>query len=201
MKPSNLIFDKELIKSKLLDCTSPARRRIEDKYFTPSAVLFPLIPHSHKPYEILVIKRTNRGLKHRGEMSFPGGKVEPRDTSLQDTALRECEEEIGVPWNNVELLGCLHDFPTLTRYIITAFVGIIDKDQELTRQVSEVEAIVKVPIDFFVGKKNFKERAFDIEGKKFPIFYFNYKDPTTGRKFTIWGATAYMIATFILMIY
>ena len=135
-------------------------------------------------------------------MSFPGGRFDPdADNSLQDTALRETEEEVGVPQNKIKILGCMHDFPTMTKFVITPFIGIIDKNQKLIKDEREVQEILKIPIDFFVYKKNFREQAFDIEGNKFPIFYFNYKNEEDGKTYVVWGATAYMISTFIETIY
>ena len=113
--------------------------------------------------------------------------------------VRECQEEIGVPRSEVNLLGTLDDFPTMTRYIITPIVGYFSKDLKLVKEESEVQEIVKVPLDFFLNKKTFREQAFTFGNKKFPVFYFNYKQGS--KKYTIWGATAYMIATFIEMIY
>jgi len=199
MEDLDLIFKEELIKEKLIPFHSPERIRIIDDYFTPSAVLFSIIPYEDKPYDLVLIHRTEKGTKHRGEMSFPGGKVDSQDKSMQDTALRECEEEIGVPRDKINILGCIHDFPTMTRYIITPFVGYIDKNQKLVKEDREVQEIVKVPIAFFFNKRNFREQAIDIGDKKFPIFYFNYK--ANGKKYTIWGATAYMIANFIEIVY
>ena len=201
MDTLNLIFNEELIRKKLFPCDSPARISLTDGFFTKSAVLFTIVPYSDKPYDLVIIHRTNRGSKHRGEMAFPGGKIEPKDKSLQTTALREAEEEIGVPRESVKILGCLHDFPTMTRYIITPFLGIINKDQKLVKEKREVQNIIKVPISFFINKSNFKEHAMDLEGKNFPVFYFNYKDQKDGKKYTIWGATAYMIVAFIETIY
>ncbi|MHA1294072.1 MAG: NUDIX hydrolase [Promethearchaeota archaeon] len=190
-----MIFNKEYIKSKLVPFNSPLRISINDNYFTRSAVLFPIIPYEDKPFELVLIHRTNRGTKHRGEMSFPGGKADPMDKNLLETALRECKEEIGVPRSAITILGTLNDFPTLTKYIITPIVGYFSKDQELVKDDNEVQEIIKIPIDFFFSKNNFKEQPIDIGNKKFPIFYFNYK--ANNKKYTIWGATAYMIATFI----
>ncbi|GAJ06988.1 unnamed protein product, partial [marine sediment metagenome] len=155
-----------------------------------------------KPYELILIHRSNRGTRHRGEMSFPGGKFEDNnDKSLKDTALRETEEEIGVPRKNIKILGCLDDFPTMTKYIITPFVAIIDQNQELIKEDREVQKILKIPVDFFLNKKSFREQAVDIDGNKFPIFYFNYINKENGKKYTIWGATAYMIVTFLEELY
>ena len=120
LPPSNLIFNETLIRSKLYQFDSPNRFSInDDDYFTSSSILFTIIPHEDKPFELVIIHRTNRGTRHRGEMSFPGGQVDPNDKSKLDTALRECEEEIGVPKDRIHVLGCLNDFPTMTKYIIT----------------------------------------------------------------------------------
>ena len=202
MEPLNLIFDEKLLKEKLYPFDSPQRTSIKDDFFKSSAVLFTIIPHAVDPYELVVIHRSNYGLRHRGEMSFPGGKFEFRsDKSLVDTALRETEEEIGVPRDNIKILGCLHDFPTMSQYIISPFIGIINEDQPLIKDDREVQAIVKVPIDFFIYKKKFRQETYEVEGNKFPVYYFDYKEKKSGKIYTIWGATAYMIATYIEMIY
>jgi 8-oxo-dGTP pyrophosphatase MutT (NUDIX family) len=202
MYPENLIFNENQIKQKIYTCDSPLRVSLSDDFFTKAAVVFSIIPHENKPYELILIHRSDKGTKHRGEMSFPGGKFEsPVDVSLRDTALRETEEEIGVPRGNIRIIGCLDDFPTMTQYIITPFLGLIDKDQKLERQEREVQEIVKIPIDFFIKKINFREQAIDINGKNFPVFYFNYVKPENGKEFTVWGATAYLISTFIERVY
>jgi len=196
----NLRYDEKVIKEHLLSFDSPSRFCINDDFFTKSAVIFTIIPHDDKPYELVIIHRTDKGEKHGGEMSFPGGKFDSTlDKSLKDTALRECEEEIGVPRNQIKILGCLHDFPTMTQYIITPFVGIINKDQELIRDQREVQEIITVPINFFTEKSSFKETATDFEGKPFPVFFFLYT--LNNRRYMIWGATAYMITSFIKLIY
>ncbi len=198
----SLIFDENFIKSKLFNCESPSRISLKDDFFTSSAVLFSIIPHEDKPYNLILIHRSNIGTRHRGEMSFPGGKFEDdKDKSLRDTALRETEEEIGVPRESIKIIGCLDDFPTMTKYIITPYVAVIDKNQRLKRQESEVQRIIKIPIDFFTSKTQFREQTVDVDGNKFPVFYFTYTDPENSQKYTVWGATAYMIVTFIEMLY
>ncbi|NVM45601.1 MAG: CoA pyrophosphatase [Candidatus Lokiarchaeota archaeon] len=198
----SLIFDENFIKSKLFNCESPSRVSLKDDFFTSSAVLFSIIPYEDKPYDLILIHRSNLGTRHRGEMSFPGGKFEEdKDESLKDTALRETEEEIGVSREIIKIIGCLDDFPTMTKYIITPYVAIIDKNQKLKRQESEVQRILKIPVDFFTSKTQFREQTVDVDGNKFPVFYFNYIDPENGQKYTVWGATAYMIVTFIETLY
>ncbi len=202
METASLIFDANLIKKAIVSCDSPQRISIKDDFFTSSAVLFTIIPYHDKPYELILIHRSDKGIRHRGEMSFPGGKFEFQlDNSLRDTALRETEEEIGVSRENIKIIGCLDDFPTMTKYIITPFIGIIDKDQKLVKDDREVQEIVKIPINFFTSKINFREQAVEINGNKFPIFYFNYTKKENGKTFTVWGATAYMISNFIEKVY
>ncbi|MBK5105485.1 MAG: CoA pyrophosphatase [Burkholderiales bacterium] len=194
----SLIFNEALIKRKLFDCNSPSRISLKDDFFTRSAVLFSIIPYENKPYDLILIHRSNLGTRHRGEMSFPGGKYEEdKDKTLKDTALRETVEEIGVSKESIKIIGCLDDFPTMTKYIITPFVAVIDNNQQLIREEREVQRILKIPIDFFTNKTQFRERAIEVDGNKFPVFYFNYLDKENGQKYTVWGATAYMIVTFI----
>lgn len=200
MDADDLKFDEEQIKNRLRPCFSSKHIQIKDKFFDSAAVLFAIVPQKDRPYELILIRRTEIGSRHKGEMSFPGGRFDPSlDKDLKDTALRECEEEIGVPRENIKILGCLHDFPTLTRFIITAFIGVIDKDIPLIKEDKEVQEIIKVPIDFFVNTQNFREKPFDIEGHEFPIFYFHYKN--SKRTYIIWGATAHMITIFIKLVY
>ena len=89
----------------------------------------------------------------------------------------------------------------MTKYIITPYVAIVDKNQKLIKQEAEVQRILKIPIDFFTTKTQFREQAIDVDGHKFPVFYFNYFDQENGQKYTVWGATAYMIVTFIETLY
>jgi 8-oxo-dGTP pyrophosphatase MutT (NUDIX family) len=201
MDSRNFRFSEISIQKNLYPCDSHSRITLNDEFFTPSAILFPIIPYEDKPYDLILIHRSERGTRHRGEMSFPGGKFESnQDKSMRDTALRETEEEIGVLRENIKVLGCLNDFPTMTKYIITPYVGIINKNQELIRDKREVQKILKIPIDFFTDKQNFREQSIDIEGHKFPIFYFNYTNHD-GHSYTIWGATAFMIVNFIEIVY
>lgn len=202
MDKIDLIFDESFITNKLLAFNSQKQIILKDDFFTSSSVLFAIIPYEDKPYDLIIIHRTDKGSRHSGEMSFPGGKFDSKtDKSLKDTALRETEEEVGVPKENINIIGCLDDLVTLTRFIISPFIGIVDKEQKLKKEDREVQEILKIPIDFFLSKKNFREQSFVIDGRKFPIYYFDYKNKENGKIYTIWGATAYMIVNFIEIIY
>ncbi len=197
-----MIFNEKLIKQKIHRCDSPTRISINDDYFTHAAVIFSIIPHKNKPYELILIHRSNKGTRHKGEMSFPGGKFELEvDNSLKDTVLRETEEEIGVPKGNIRIIGCLDDFPTISKFIVTPFLGLISSNQKLTRDEREVQKILKVPIDFFINKINFMEQEFEIGNEKYPVFYYNYFNEENGQTYTIWGVTAFLITHFLEKVY
>jgi 8-oxo-dGTP pyrophosphatase MutT (NUDIX family) len=202
MDAVDLIFNEKMIKKKIYPCNSSSRTSLNDNFFTKAAVLFSIIPHVNKPYELILIHRSNMGTRHRGEMSFPGGKFEPgEDKSLKDTALRETEEEIGVHRNHVRIIGCLNDFPTISKFIVTPYLGLINKAQKLTRDEREVQKILKVPIDFFIDKINFSEQEFSVADEKFPVFYYNYFNEENEQTYTIWGATAFLITHFLELVY
>lgn len=198
----NPIFDENLIKSKLKDFSSSDRLSMHHPHFINSAIVFLIIPYQDKPYDLVMIRRTKReGDKHSGEMSFPGGKFDSKlDKTLLDTALRELEEELGIPKSDVKLLGCIDDHLTPKAFIITAFVGYINKDQKLVKQDAEVKEIVKIPISFFAEKKNYRERTYLLKGDLIGVGKFNYRT-SNGKKYVVFGATSHIIVNFLDSIY
>lgn len=186
-------IDVQTIRSNLLDFDSSDRVKVQHSNFKKSAVLFSFIQQNNKLNAIL-IKRTNVGSKHRGEMSFPGGRFDPElDQSLLDTALRETEEEIGISKDNIEIIGCMDDLPTTTSFIITPFVGLIKNDIVMKKQDAEVEKIYKIPLDYFLDEENFTETYFSMGDRKFPVFRYP--------RYGVWGATAHLIVTFIKQVF
>jgi hypothetical protein len=134
-------------------------------------------------------------------MSFPGGKFEKKfDNSLKDTALREAEEELNIPKSKINLIGCIDDHLTPKGFIITPFVAYIDENQPMVKQDGEVEEIVKIPIDFFGNKKNYRERTYKLKGSIIGVGKFNYKNDEN-KKYVIFGATSHIIVNFIDTVY
>jgi 8-oxo-dGTP pyrophosphatase MutT (NUDIX family) len=170
--------------------------------FVNSAIAFLIIPYEDRPYDLVLIRRTKReDDKHAGEMSFPGGKVDPEfDKTYIDTALRETEEELGIPRNKIILLGCLDDHLTPKGFIITPVVCYINSDQQMVRQEEEVKEIIKIPINFFVNKKNYRERTYYIKNDLVGVGKFNYRAPNK-RKYVIFGATSHIIVHFVDSVY
>ncbi|MGM0469891.1 MAG: NUDIX hydrolase, partial [Promethearchaeati archaeon] len=136
-----------------------------------------------------------------GEMSFPGGKFEEnRDNSYIDTALRETEEELGIPKQNIQIIGSFDDHITPKLFIITPIVGYISPNQEMVKQESEVKEIVKIPITFFANKENYKERTYLLHGKKIAVGKYVYR-PSIGKKYIVFGATSHLIVHYLEKVY
>ena len=173
----NLVFNEKFINDKLYQFNSQKRIKIDDSFLTKSAVLFSIMPYENRPYDLIIIHRTDRGSRHSGEMSFPGGKFDPLlDNSLEETALRETEEEIGVPKSRIKIIGCLDDMVTLTKFIVTPFIGMIDKDQILVKEEREVQEILKIPIDFFTLNINSLLPEIFFTDKKIDGDFYNLLD-------------------------
>jgi len=200
-KPLEFIFNEHFIRKRLIPLNSPKRLTLNDKNFVKSAILFLIMPYKDKPYDLILIRRTKRDNdKHSGEMSFPGGKADLDDESLEETALRECEEELGVPRNKIHILGSFDDHITPKGFIITPFVGFIDNQQKLIKQESEVQEIVKVPIVFLAEKKNYRERTYRLKKDTIAVGKYNFRAPN-GKKYVIFGATSHIIVHFIQTVY
>ena len=196
------IFNEKLIRTKLKDFDSPNRLAMSHEYFVNSAIIFLIIPYNNKPYDLVLIRRTKSTTdKHSGEMSFPGGKFDPMlDKSYLDTALRELEEELGIPRYEVHVLGSIDDHLTPKGFIITAFVAFISQDTKMVKQESEVNEIVKIPITFFADKKKFRERTYKLKDDLIGVGKYNYFSPEN-KKYIIFGATSHIIVNFIDTVY
>jgi len=198
----DFVFNEQLIRDKLKYFDSSNRLSMSHEYFTNSAVVFLLIPYKDKPYDLVLIRRTKSNTdKHSGEMSFPGGKFDPKlDKSYLDTAFRELEEELGIPSNQVDVLGCIDDHLTPKGFVITAFVAFITPDIKMVKQESEVNEIVKIPVTFFANKENFKERTYKLKEDLIGVGKFNYFSPEN-KKYVIFGATSHIIVKYIDTVY
>ena len=196
------IFNEKLIRTKLKVFDSPNRLSMSHESFVNSAIIFLIIPYNNKPYDLVLIRRTKSTTdKHSGEMSFPGGKFDPMlDKSYLDTALRELEEELGIPRYEVRVLGSIDDHLTPKGFIITAFVAFISQDTKMVKQDSEVNEIVKIPITFFADKKKFRERTYKLKDDLIGVGKYNYFSPDN-KKYVIFGATSHIIVNFIDTVY
>jgi 8-oxo-dGTP pyrophosphatase MutT (NUDIX family) len=153
---------------------------------TPAAVLVPVIDHREGP-TLLFTRRTVQLRSHSGQVSFPGGRAEPDDPDVEATALRETEEEIGLPRARVEILGRLPEYMTRTGYRVTPVVGLVAPPLELVPDAREVDEVFEVPLGFLLDPSNHRRATREFEGRSVGFYVIDYE----GR--VIWGATAGML--------
>jgi len=169
-------------------------KRIENKTgeLIHAAVLIPVFKKDNE-YEVLFTERTHKVEHHKGQISFPGGAVEEKDSTFEDTALRETWEEVGILEKDVEVLGRLDDELTVaSNFIIHPFVGKIPHPYNFEINPCEVERIISVPLDLFFQEGS-NQHLSSIEFKT-----FTYRGP--GYRYddvTIWGATAKIMSKFV----
>jgi len=135
----------ELIRAQLLR-TEAAAELTTGGGSTPSAVLVPLLEINDRLHVVLTRRRDDMR-RHAGEISFPGGRTDPEDVSPTATALRESEEELGLPPENVEVLGALSPVGTfVTNYLIYPVVGWIRRPGEWLISPHEVDSVLELDV-------------------------------------------------------
>jgi 8-oxo-dGTP pyrophosphatase MutT (NUDIX family) len=166
-------------------------RMIEDSegLHRRGSVLIPLL-RDREEYRILLTKRTDTVEVHKGQMSFPGGRIDEGDRSLLDTALRESEEEIGLLRQSVTVLGQIDDARTLSsNYIIHSFVGRIPYPYPFRPNSREVKKVIEVPLKLFFGGEEIL--PVEYEGRIYQNLTYTFDGEV------IWGATARIMRNFV----
>ena len=123
---------------------SPTRYKTQLE-LRPSAVLIPLICRQNS-IDVVFTRRSDHLRHHAGQICFPGGSQESSDKSLQDTALREYEEELGAPASDVSVVGQLPDMPVISRFMIRPYLGFIEKTPTWQPDADEVAEVFCVPL-------------------------------------------------------
>jgi 8-oxo-dGTP pyrophosphatase MutT (NUDIX family) len=120
-------------------------------------VLVPLVRRGQQ-LSVLLTHRARHLHAHAGQISFPGGRIEPYDRGPVEAALREASEEIGLATERIELLGTLAKYLTITRFEVTPVAGMIEAPIELRLDASEVEDAFEVPLSFLMDTRNHQRR-------------------------------------------
>lgn len=156
----------------------------EDGALIPAAVLVPLVERP-EGLAVMLTQRTAHLAHHPGQISFPGGRLEPEDKGdFAICALRETEEETGLARNLVRLLGRLDDYVTGTGFVITPLVGIIDPPFTLSPDSFEVAEVFEVPLAFVLDQANHSLQSREVKGRQRPFWALTWENRL------IWGATA-----------
>ncbi len=150
---------------------------------TPAAVLVLLV---ERPEELTVLLtlRNDHLREHAGQISFPGGRIEPGDGSPEAAAVRETEEEIGLPPAQIDVIGRLDDYDTRTGFTVTPVVGMVSPPLGLRLDAREVAETFEVPLAFILDPANHERHSKKLGGCMRTFHVIPYESRY------IWGATA-----------
>jgi len=160
-----------------------------------ASVLVPLVQRD-QGLNVLLTRRTDHLHDHAGQVSFPGGRVDPGDVDLVDTALRETEEEVGLRRDRVQVLGPLNTYSTVSSYVVTPIVALVQPPFDLALDAFEVAEAFEVPLQFLMTPAHHHRHAAEFEGVKRQFLSMPWQGVDAlgqAREYFIWGATAAML--------
>lgn len=158
----------------------------------PSSVLIPLYPDEKDQLNVILTLRTD-SIRHAGQISFPGGRREGRETP-EETALRETEEEIGIVRSQIHIACSITPlYLHRTDNQITPFVGFLEKEPVLQPNPDEVKEAFAIPLQTLINTENKKKEKWDLSHTSFHVPYW------TIHEVPLWGATAMMMSELLEM--
>ena len=186
-QPSTPEEDMQWLAGASAEVTSQVRASISARR-VPAAVLVPLVERD-TGLTVLLTQRAATLKDHAGQISFPGGRIEPEDQDAWHAALREAYEEIGLLPDLVEFAGYLPDHWVITGFLVTPVVGFVNPQYQLRIAREEVHDVFEVPLDFILDAANHKPRRRQLGELTIDVHDIPYGDRN------IWGATAGMLMT------
>ncbi len=161
----------------------------DESDFTPAAVLIILWQRDNS-LNMLFTRRTDHLHHHPGQISFPGGRAESQDSNLTETALRETHEEIGLPKENIMIIGQLPLYFTNSGFCIHPVIGYVSEDISLKPDSFEVAEVFEVPLSHLLTASHYHRKAH--QSRSYDEIYYN--------KYRIWGVTAGLLVSFRTML-
>jgi 8-oxo-dGTP pyrophosphatase MutT (NUDIX family) len=165
--------------------------RMIDRPPAQAAVLVPVVQRPQGA-TVLLTERTTHLSNHSGQVAFPGGRVDPEDANITAAALREAWEEVGLSAQFIEVLGSLPTYTTVTSFIVTPVVALVQPDFELTINPYEVAHAFEVPLAWLMDPVNHRRHTVSaVDGSRRQWYSMPYQDGPDER--FVWGATAGML--------
>lgn len=149
----------------------------------PAAVLMPVVERE-EGLTLLFTRRAGHLKHHAGQVSFPGGKQEPSDPTLVETALRETEEEIGLSRDHIQIIGQLPQYRTVSKFVVSPYIAMVTPPFSLEIDRNEVDTVFEVPLTYALDQKNHLIHWVERKQRRHPIYFIPWQD------IHIWGATA-----------
>jgi 8-oxo-dGTP pyrophosphatase MutT (NUDIX family) len=170
-------------------------RLFSDREPAAASVLVPLVQRPDG-LRVLLTMRTEHLNEHAGQISFPGGRAEDHDADEVATALRETEEEIGLPRSHIEVIGRLPIYTTITRFTVTPVIALVTPPFELKLDEFEVAEAFEVPLAYLMTPAHHQRHLFQFAGESRNFLSMPWRTTAPGgdeREYFVWGATAAML--------
>lgn len=168
-----------------VEISAPQHRR--------ACVLIPLVRRDGA-WHVLFTVRSQNLTAHSGQIAFPGGSVEAGEP-LELAAVREAEEEVGIPRERVEIIGRLDDLVTHSGFLVAPFAGIIRRPVEYVMQASEVVEVFEVPLEVLLDAAQPEVRYVPFKGVNYPAYFYRHA------QHEIWGLTGRMLKAFLDLVW
>ncbi len=172
------------------DCANALLRASQTQTPRKAAVMV-AFTERHGELHVLLTKRASHLRHHPGQVSFPGGAVDPEDSDIYATALREVKEEIGVEIAREHLLGRLNRILTISGYLVTPVLGFVEPDYSPTLDRNEVDDLFEIPLSYLLSPNAFVKQKVRYRGRQHAVYAFYYQGHL------IWGVTANILYAFI----
>ncbi|XP_064414721.1 peroxisomal coenzyme A diphosphatase NUDT7 [Latimeria chalumnae] len=157
-----------------------------------ASVLVPMLLKDQKLHVLLTV-RSMKLKTFQGDVCFPGGKSELQDRDEIDTALREANEEIGLPADQVDVVCCLPPLISKNGILVTPVLAFINEAFQAKPNPEEVSDVFLVPLDYFINPVNYNSLTYKLpSGKQRLLHSFTYNDPQNNKPYVIWGLTAFI---------
>ena len=162
---------------------------VEGPGFSYAAVMM-LLMNKDGAAHVLLTQRTESVSTHKGQVSFPGGRVDEDDEDLLAAAYRETEEEVGIGRDRIEYIGSFDEYVSMAGFHVRSFIGAIEYPYEHSINRREIESHFEAPLSLFVNREYDRSEVTHFQGTDHQVYYYYYNG------YEIWGLTARILTDF-----